>query len=156
MKLKTDDRSVQLADQAAIELMEAMPAMMQFVRAEMRNQPDPSLSVTQLRALAFLDRNPAVSLSDVAESIGITRASASTMIDRLVQRKFVDRQEDPNERRHVRLNLTQIGSERLEEMRNMIRQTIAHRLNELNAAELEQVSEALALLRRVFHVAMNS
>jgi DNA-binding MarR family transcriptional regulator len=141
------------ADQAAAELLEVMPAIMQFVRAEMRNQPDPSLSVTQLRALSFLDRNPNLSLSEVADYIGITRASTSTMIDRLVQRGLVDRQEDPKERRHVMLKLTQTGSDRLAQMRNIIRQTITTLFDQLTPEELEQVSQSLALLGRVFEAA---
>lgn len=141
------------AEQAAAELMEAMPAIMQFVRIEMRSQREPALSVPQFRVLAFLSCNPNASLSEVAEHIGITRASASTMIERLVQKRFVDRQEDPNERRHVMLKLTQIGSDRLEEIRSKTRHTIAVFLNELSPEELNHVSMGLTLLGQVFKAA---
>lgn len=144
-------KSVSSSHQAAAELMEAMPAIMQFVRTEMRTQREPSLSVPQFRVLAFLSRHPNVSLSEVADHIGITRASASTMVDRLVHKGFVDRQDDPNERRHVMLKLTEIGSDRLEAMRNQTRQSIAALLDELTPNELEQVSAGLALLGRVFN-----
>jgi DNA-binding MarR family transcriptional regulator len=153
MKPKMIDRykSVSSSYQAAAELMEAMPAIMQFVRTEMRTQREPSLSVPQFRVLAFLSRHPNVSLSEVADHIGITRAAASTMIDRLVQKGFVDRKDDPNERRHLMLTLTELGSNGLEEMRNRTRQTIAELLDELTPNELGQVSAGLALLGRVFN-----
>ncbi len=151
MKLEIVSRSQ--AEQAAAELMEAMPAIVQFIRAEMRTQQEPSLSMSQLRVLSFLSRNPDISLSEVADYIGITRASASTMIHRLVQKGLVDRQEDPKERRHVMLKLTPSGSDRLEEMRDSTRQTIAHLLDNLNPDELKSISEGLALLGQVFHAA---
>jgi DNA-binding MarR family transcriptional regulator len=138
---------------AASKLMEAMPVIMQFVRVEMRRQREPSLSVPQFRVLAFLSHNPDSSLSDVAEHIGITRATASPLIDRLVQRGLVDRREDPTERRHIQLKLTHEGHDRLEEMRDSTRQTLAELLNELTPEELGQVSAGLTLLSRVFKTA---
>jgi DNA-binding MarR family transcriptional regulator len=155
MKSKTVDHQPvsSTSHQAASELMEAMPAIMQFVRAEMRSQREPSLSVPQFRVLAFLGRHPHASLSKVADHIGITRATASTMVDRLVQRELVDRQEDPHERRHIMLKLTQMGSDRLEEMRNTTRQKIADLLDELTPKELDHVAIGLTLLGRVFNTA---
>lgn len=141
------------AVQTASELMEAMPVIMQFVRVEMRRQRAPSLSVPQFRVLAFLSHNPDSSLSDVAEHIGITRATASPLIDRLVQRGLVDRREDPTERRHIQLKLTSEGHDRLEEIRNSTRQKLAELLDEMTSEELEQVSAGLALLSRVFKTA---
>jgi DNA-binding MarR family transcriptional regulator len=159
MKSKAVDRSQAVdppspkADQAATELMEAMPAIMQFMRTEMRSQREPSLSVPQFRVLAFLSRHPNASLSEVADHIGITRASASAMVDRLVQRGLVDRQEDPSERRHIMLKLTLTGSDLLESMRNSTRQTIAGLLNKLTPEELNYISAGLVLLGQVFNTA---
>jgi DNA-binding MarR family transcriptional regulator len=159
MKLKAGDRNRAVnppqreADQAAAELMEAMPAIMQFMRTEMRNQREPSLSVPQFRVLAFLNLHPNASLSEVADHIGITRASASTMVDRLVQRGLVDRQEDPSERRHIMLKITPTGSNLLESMRNSTRQTIADLLNKLTPEELNYISAGLVLLGQVFNTA---
>ena len=159
MKVKAIDGSSAVnppprkADQAAAELMEAMPAIMQFVRTIMRNQREPSLSVPQFRVLAFLSHHPGASLSDVADHIGITRASASTMVERLVQRNVVDRQEDPNERRHIMLKLTPTGSDLLEEMRNSTRQKIAELLDELTPEQLGHISAGLVLLGQVFNSA---
>ncbi len=159
MKSKAVDRNQAVdppspkADQAAAELMEAMPAIMQFMRTEMRSQREPSLSVPQFRVLAFLSRHPNASLSEVADHIGITRASASAMVDRLVQRGLVDRQEDPSERRHIMLKLTLTGSDLLESMRNSTRQTIAGLLNKLTPEELNYISAGLVLLGQVFNTA---
>lgn len=137
-------------EQCAAELMETIHPIMQFIRTEMRRQREPSLSVPQFRMLAFLRRHPQASLSAVAEHLGVTRATASAMTDRLVQRGLVDRAEDPQERRQVMLQLTPIGDEQLEHMRSRTRETIALLFHKLTTEELAHISTGLTILGEVF------
>jgi len=137
-------------EQCASELMETIHPVMQFLRTEMRKQREPSLSVPQVRLLGFLSRQPGVSLSEVAEHLGVTRATASSMTDRLVQRKLVDRSEDPQERRQVMLRLTATGQEQLNQIRNMTRLRIAGLLGKLSTEELKSLSTGINLLGEVF------
>ena len=137
-------------EQCATDLMEAIHPIMQFVRAEMRSQREPSLSIPQFRLLAFLGRHPGASLSEVAEHLGVTRATASAMTDRLVQRQLVDRAEHPQERRQIMLKLTQGGSDRLEQMRDLTRLRIAALLEGLTPEQLTSISAGLVTLKRVF------
>jgi DNA-binding MarR family transcriptional regulator len=137
-------------EQCASELMETIHPVMQFLRTEMRKQREPSLSVPQVRLLGFLSRQPGVSLSEVAEHLGVTRATASSMTDRLVQRKLVDRSEDPQERRQVMLRLTATGQEQLNQIRNMTRLRIAGLLGKLSTEELKSLSAGINLLGEVF------
>lgn len=69
---------------------------------------------------------------------------------------FVNCQEDPAERRHVLSTLTQMGRERLEEMRNSTCHQIATLLDELTPQKLEQVSTGLTILGRVFDGSIHS
>ena len=149
--VETAENAGTAADQCAADLMETIHPIVQFIRTEMRSQREASLSVPQFRVLAFLSRHPGVSLSEVAEHLGVTRATASTMVDRLVQHSLVDRADDPQERRHVMLNLTKTGDDRLEQMREATRHKIAALLDELTADELADVAAGLAALRRTFH-----
>ena len=138
------------SEQCAADLMEAIHPIMQFIRTEMRNQRESSLSVPQFRLLAFLSRHPGSSLSEVAEHLGVTRATASAMTDRLVQRQLVDRAEDPQERRQIMLKLTEPGSDRLEQMRHTTRSQVAELLTALTAEELANISASLTTLGQVF------
>jgi len=138
------------AEQCAAELMETIYPITQFIRTEMRSQRESSLSVPQFRVMVYLSRHIGASLSEVAEHLGVTRATASVMVDRLVQHGLLDRIDDPQERRYIRLSLTQIGSDRLSEMREVTRQKIADLLKRLTAEELGNVAAGLAALRRVF------
>jgi DNA-binding MarR family transcriptional regulator len=152
----TVEQSIQpiTSEQCAAELMEAIHPIVQFMRTEMRSQRESSLSVPQFRLLAFLSRHPEASLSEVAEHLGVTRATASAMTERLVQHGLVDRADRPQERRHIMLKLTELGSTRLEQMRDSTRCKIAHLLDELTVEELTKVSAVLTLLGQVFQNAL--
>ncbi|MBW4658135.1 MAG: MarR family transcriptional regulator [Drouetiella hepatica Uher 2000/2452] len=138
------------ATQCATELMETIPAVMQFIRTEMRGQNAALLSVPQFRVLGFLNRHPNSSLSEVAEHLGVTRATASAMTDRLVQRGFLSRIDDPQKRRQVMLNLTEVGSNQLQQSRGKTRDTIAELMQPLTEEQLLSLSAGLAILRKVF------
>jgi DNA-binding MarR family transcriptional regulator len=103
-----------------------------------------------LRSLAFLKRNPGASLSDLAEHLGVTCATASTTTERLVQRNFVQRTDHPQERRKVVLNLTDEGKQHLEETQAQTRTHIAYLLDGLTAKEIAQIEKGLTLLKNVF------
>ena len=138
-------------ERCAAEVMETIPLVMQFLRAEMRsaNSSSSLLSVPQFRALAFLDHHSGASLSELAEHLGVTRATGSAIIDRLVQRGLVDRTERPEERRHVVLKLTQVGSEYLQQIRETTHAEIAKMFVSLSEVQRLHVVEGLAILSDV-------
>jgi DNA-binding MarR family transcriptional regulator len=136
--------------QCATELMEAMPSVMQFIRAEMRSQSASLLSVPQFRVLAFLSLHPGASLSEVAEHLGVTRATASAMTERLVQRGLVNRSTHPQERRQVELTLTTEGLTHLQQSREKTRDKIAVLMAGLTEEQLGNLSRGLAILKQVF------
>jgi DNA-binding MarR family transcriptional regulator len=103
-----------------------------------------------LRSLAFLNRHPGASLSELAEHLGVTCATASTTIERLVQRNLVERNDHPQERRRVVLSLTQEGKSLLEQSQEKTRAHIAEIIKELTPEQISQIEEGLTLLKNVF------
>ena len=130
----------------AREVMETVPLVMRFIRTEMRSRRAPSLSVPQFRVLTFLSHEPGAPLSSVAEHLGVTRSTASAIVDRLVRRQLVSRTVHPQERRCVVLTLTTAGAQHLQQARDDSCAHIAQVLAGLSAADLLQVTAGLALL----------
>lgn len=137
----------------AREVMENVPVAMRFIRREMRREGAAGLSVPQFRALLMLNQQPGASLSEVATHLGVTRPTASTIIERLVQQKLITREVDPTERRRVVLTLTAEGARRLERSRAHTHERVTQVLSQLSAAEQAQIAAALPLLGRVFREA---
>ena len=80
-------------DECARQLLDTAPQIMRFIRAEMRSHRGHDLSVPQFRTLTFVNRNPEVSLSHLADHLGLTLPSTSKLVDGLVNQKVVTRRE---------------------------------------------------------------
>lgn len=140
----------ELSIACAAKIMETIPLIMRTIRSDMRAQGSTTLSVPQFRTLAFLDRTPGASLSAVADHLGVTSATASATTERLVQRDFVDRRHDPQERRRVILHLTDAGKQHLQEARSQTRTHIATLLESLTDDQVSLIEDGLTLLKQVF------
>lgn len=143
------------SENCAATVMDTVPLIMRFIRADMRAIGATTLSVPQFRTLAFLDRHPGASLSDLAEHLGVTPATASATIERLVQQNYVQRDLHPQERRKVVLSLTQLGDQHLQQARTQTRHQIATLLDQLTEEQVLQIEASLLLLRQIFEPNLN-
>ena len=73
------------------------------------------LTFTQLRALSVLQRGN-VRVSELGEALGIGLAAASTLADRMAQRRFIVRRPDPDDGRAVHLELSSRGRALIERL----------------------------------------
>lgn len=137
------------ADQCAHTVLENIPYVTRIIRAEMRRHGG-GVSLAQFRTLVFVDRNPGASLNAVAEQLGVTAATASASVDRLVQQGLLIRKPAPDERRRVHLTLTEEGSAQVRAARCFTQQQLAERLMTLNSEEHQVIDEAMRLLRQLF------
>jgi DNA-binding MarR family transcriptional regulator len=138
------------SDECAHLVFEVVPQVMQRVRAEMRRRRGPEISVLQLRALAYLRRNPGATLSLLAEHVGLTLPSMSSQVSGLVARNLIDRSVSAEDRRFVTLTLTEQGRTLMETARQGTQESLAKNLSNLTSEERAIVVEAMHLLARVF------
>jgi DNA-binding MarR family transcriptional regulator len=141
---------VALKSSCAAKVIDVIPAVMCCIHTEIRQQKSSFLTIPQLRALAFLQTNACSSLTELAEYLGVTSASASTMVERLVQKEFVTRTEHPTLRRQVVICLTAAGEDHLQEVRQLTRDRLADKLANLPTDQLANLIEGLEELSQVF------
>lgn len=137
-------------DVCAREVLDVVPSVMRFIRAEMRGHRGPDLSVPQFRSLGFIERVAGTSLGGLAEHLGLTAPSASALIDGLSHRGLVRRLESPGDRRRLTLEITAEGSRVLASARDETQRSLSDRLAVLEGDELSEVTRAMSVLRRVF------
>ncbi len=75
------------------------------------------LSMGQLRTLVALATLQAVNISTLAETLEVSKPTASTLVDQLVQRGLVERTEDAEDRRRTLVALSQAGSTMMAQLR---------------------------------------
>ncbi len=135
---------------AATRVINIIPSVMRWIHTEVRQQKSTCLTIPQLRALAFVQINPCLSLAALAEYLGVTSASTSTMVERLVQKEFLTRAEHPKLRRQVILSLTDAGEEHLKKVRQELCDRIVDKLGHLPADRLENLLNGLEELSQIF------
>src|SRR5256885_4470398 len=91
--------------QVAEAVLEITLLVTRLVTPEVRRLRPKRLSLSHVRALGFLDANPDADLSALADYVGLTLPSMSTLVDGLVRRGLVVRLAAPRDRRRLRLRL---------------------------------------------------
>lgn len=104
------------------------------------------LSMPQFSILMQLHYKGPCGLSEISERFDVTAAAASQLVDKLVQGGYLERAEDPSDRRAKLLRLSENGAKLVdngiqERYRWMDELTL-----KLNAEERTKVSEALTIL----------
>jgi DNA-binding MarR family transcriptional regulator len=97
-----------------------------------------SMGVTfpQLRILFRVRVRPGIDVRGLANGLGISPSAASQQVDKLVARDFLNRREDPDDRRHVRLELTELGRQATGEISRASRSRVESVLTALSDGEL--------------------
>src|SRR6266849_8793702 len=105
------------------------------------------ISMQQLRAIYLLRDEEVATVGRLAELFGIGLPAASILADRLVRAGYVERNEDPADRRRVLLTLTRAGIQLVTELHEgsylLLRRWMA-RLSAEDLAALTQGWRALA------------
>jgi DNA-binding MarR family transcriptional regulator len=105
------------------------------------------VSMAQVHLLAQLDRQGALSMSRIADLVGVSMPNASGLVDRMVERGLVERVGDPEDRRVVLVRLLPAGVTALEAAEGMkldrMRTICAH----LDDGQLARISGAIGDLR---------
>jgi DNA-binding MarR family transcriptional regulator len=68
--------------------------------------PFSELTNTQLQAAFKIGKICPCTLSDVAKTLSISKSSASTLVERMVVKGVLEREQDPNNRRRVLITVT--------------------------------------------------
>lgn len=75
------------------------------------------LSMGQLKALVTLTARRDMTVSDIAEALGVGKPAASILVDRLTHLDYVTRREDPDDRRRTVVTPTERGDELVTRLR---------------------------------------
>ena len=104
------------------------------------------LSMPQFGLLMQMHHKGACGMSEVSDRFDITPAAASQLVDKLVQNGFVQREEDPTDRRAKLLNLTDKGRDLVQRGIHERYRWVEQLAEKLSPEERVQVSEALNIM----------
>ncbi len=105
------------------------------------------MTQSQWRALLRLARKEGVNQASLAEQLDIRPISMTQTIDRLQAAGLVERRPDPDDRRAVRLYLTEAARPLLRQIDGLIAATLEEALAGLSEAARHQLVEQLARIK---------
>lgn len=132
------------------ELMSGVEEALERVfgpRSGRRHRPaDLELTLGQLDCLHAISRLGAPSMSDLSHELGLQPSTLTGIVDKLVAAGKVERQDDPDDRRVVRVVLTAQGRRDRERHRRRRQRRLRKLLGALDDGELAELHHALAVL----------
>jgi DNA-binding MarR family transcriptional regulator len=132
----------------ARQILQIVPLVMRTVAAELR-QTGHILTPGHYHLLWVLSRQ-SYNISELAAKQSVSLASTSSSIGVLVERGWVKRERDANDRRKVVVELTPTGREVVAAIEDKAQAHVAELVSSLSSSDCERLSEGLAILRRVF------
>ena len=104
------------------------------------------LSMPQMSILMQLHHKGPCGMSEVSERFDISAAAASQLVDKLVHAGYLERSEDPNDRRAKLLTLSPKGEELIQQGTEERYRWLDKLTSQLSAEQQTKVAEALGIL----------
>lgn len=107
------------------------------------SEVDGTVTVPQLRVLVIIDTRGPQNLAAVAAALEVNPSNASRTCDRLIKTGLLNRQESPEDRRHITLTLTKKGKDLVDRVSTHRRQAISRVLRRMSAIDRSHLAEVL-------------
>jgi DNA-binding MarR family transcriptional regulator len=133
------------------EIMKLLPELMRaFARRIPQHARREGASLAQMKALVQLAEYGPQTMGELARGLGITTPSATGLINPLAEMGHVTRERDPNDRRVVRVKLSEDAREFAERVLDERRAEIESALEGMSPAAQEHFLEGLTRLAQVY------
>ncbi|HLH27086.1 MAG TPA: MarR family transcriptional regulator [Chloroflexota bacterium] len=109
------------------------------------------LTMSQLKVMLLLSADGSASMSRLAGALGVSLATATGIVDRLVEHGLVRRDQDPHDRRLVLCRPTPRGLALTERLQQAGASSLAPLLRHLSVADLRVVAAGLEILCGAAH-----
>ncbi|MDG4789773.1 MarR family transcriptional regulator [Micromonospora sp. WMMD1102] len=108
------------------------------------------LTLPQLKALLLLSAHGSIAGQELSSAMGVSLATMTGMVDRLVAQGLVTRREDPHDRRVRRIELSGPGRDLVDRFVTAGTQKMRRILDRLSDDELRTLAQCGAMLTKAF------
>ena len=132
------------------KLTQELVGLVDRLSSQMRPESDEEwtdleLTMPQFRAICLLGQGPE-RMGNIAGHLSTSMSSATSMIDRLVDKGLVERAPDPSDRRVVTCQLTDRGREEMDRFSRIHQLRLTRMAGRLTMEELQTVVDAMEIL----------
>ncbi len=105
------------------------------------------MTIPQLKTLVLLERMGALRMGSISTYLGRALSATTTVVDRLVEKKLVDRSSDPDDRRVVLCHLTDVGRDTINRFWRVGTDRLKTVADIMEPDQLEAVVQGLEFIR---------
>ncbi len=134
-----------------LEAFEAFEQRIMAVHAPAFTSID--LTMAQAKLLYVVAAAGELSMSEIALRLGVTISTASGAVDHLVSIELLSRVDDPANRRQVRVSITPLGAQTLEQLRELSARQLRSLFDLLGDDDLEVIDRAIRILTEAVETA---
>lgn len=137
--------------QLARELARSMAEQRTFLRQQIQlkiKEQDLNITFELLEVIFYLARNDGANQQEIADVLIKDKSSMTYLVDNLVKRDMVMRQEDEQDRRNKRIFLTVAGRALMDNLNPWLTERYESATEGIRAADIEK---AIALVQRMNH-----
>jgi len=102
-----------------------------------------NLTMAQFKLITLLFQRGQCRMGEIADDLGLTLASATGVVERMVLRGFVVREKNPHDRRIVYCRLSRKGENLMESYRELYHERMGDFLKLLDAKQLQLVKDVV-------------
>ena len=106
-----------------------------------------SISMAHVFVMSKIDMHGSMPMSRVAELIGSGLPTATGLVNRMVERGFVRREQDPRDRRVVLVSLTEAGAAEVRDLHEARQRRMAAAIAQLSNRQQESLLTGIRSLR---------
>jgi len=110
---------------------------------------DSGFTFPQLSVISILAKNGKQKVSDISEKMGLSDSTVSGILDRLEQKGIIERKRYKDDRRVVKIYLSNGSQEICQEFHRKREEYFAHLLKKLSEQEINDIIKGLEILNRV-------
>lgn len=103
----------------------------------------------QKRILFYLHLEGAKKMSEIARLVAVTTPAATAVVDKLVKQDLVRRETDPEDRRIIRVVLSENGCRAMDELRQLHQQRLEEILEKLDSEKRAQLIQSFEKIHQI-------
>jgi DNA-binding MarR family transcriptional regulator len=130
-------------DLIAENIISVYPLLYKTISRPIKHQS--SMTPGGMFVMGSLKRHGLLSMSDIGKCLAMPKPHVTLIIDRLIEEQYVERQNDPNDRRIINVSITEKGIQIFDEIKATLVENMKIKL--LNLTEEEQEILAVASLQ---------
>jgi MarR family transcriptional regulator, organic hydroperoxide resistance regulator len=109
------------------------------------------ISPMQFRTMGIISEKQTITMTELANEVLISKQQLTPMIDKMIDSNIVERKNDKEDRRIIKISLTSHGVELLENHKNQLLKSLSKKFESLDLDDIEKLNTALDQINKIIN-----